>query len=900
VVFTLIFCSNDAKGQAPFYRNYTVEDGLASSTVYSMHQDKAGFLWFCTESGVSKFDGVLFRNFGRAEGLGDNEIFHCYEDKQDRIWFFPFNGRLSYYQKGKIYNRKSDTLLLNLEISSVFSKPFEDQSGALWVGTQRDSVIIWYSDKKSAKVKVGHRNVQVLDVDQKQITYHINSRKFVYALEFQQGIPSIGKLISDEEYAVVVDTLPQIGEYQISSFLKDKESNKWYTTMGDGVLMRSRTYVDFLDKDHGLDYDNVYSIANMLDSSLLTGFQNGTLQMWRKEQSIKTVLGEKAYNRIIDLFIDEYLWVASDRGLYALDKNDLTQIKHIGGSIKCLAQQGGFLYFGTSDGAYRVSLSNPDTTEKIFNERTISMSVVDNEFIYLGTNKGLMVYRKGEIINRSEDHQVLSGRIRAMCPLGKGTMLMGTHGEGILIIHEDQYFTLNMDNGLSSNICQTLFKENDSIVWVGTNNGLNKLKFHNKEYSNPIIDVYKISDGLRSNFINDIYVSNSRVYVASDKGVSFFNIQNYRGQTKPKAYIFKISINDQDTSLESFYGLKYFQNKIQIYYSGIAFESGKNTKFRYRVLGIDSVWRTTAQRELLFQALPPGKYKFELKAVATDGSQSDETTGFEFHISKPFWKTIWFIAGMICLLLFVAWRVNRFLIDYNHRKDVEERNKALQEKNDVIEFERERSDQLLLNILPKDTALELKDFGKVKAKLHEHATVMFSDFEGFTQLSSQVSPEELVHELDYCFQAFDRIIEKYNLEKVKTIGDAYMCAAGLNKDTSSDPADVVKASLDIMAFMEKYHSERLAQSKPFFKARIGIHSGKVVSGVVGIKKFAFDIWGDTVNTAARMESSGEVGKLNISKATYELVADQFSCTHRGKIAAKGKGEMDMYFVDRKG
>ncbi|MDX2362537.1 MAG: adenylate/guanylate cyclase domain-containing protein [Crocinitomicaceae bacterium] len=216
--------------------------------------------------------------------------------------------------------------------------------------------------------------------------------------------------------------------------------------------------------------------------------------------------------------------------------------------------------------------------------------------------------------------------------------------------------------------------------------------------------------------------------------------------------------------------------------------------------------------------------------------------------------------------------------------------------NILITEEKERSERLLLNILPRETAQELMEHGSAKARSYEQVSVLFTDFKGFTNIAEVLSPEDLVAEIDHCYKEFDRIIERYNIEKIKTIGDAYMCAGGLPGENKTNPIDAVNAALEIRDFMKKYKEERDAEGKPGFEIRIGIHTGPVVSGIVGIKKFAYDIWGDTVNIASRMESSGEVGMVNISNFTYELVNDQFECEYRGKIAAKNKGDIDMYFV----
>lgn len=213
-----------------------------------------------------------------------------------------------------------------------------------------------------------------------------------------------------------------------------------------------------------------------------------------------------------------------------------------------------------------------------------------------------------------------------------------------------------------------------------------------------------------------------------------------------------------------------------------------------------------------------------------------------------------------------------------------------------IAREKKRSDELLLNILPEEVAEELKARGAAEARQIDEVTVLFTDFKGFTQLSEKMTPKELVSEINTFFMAFDDFMQQYGVEKIKTIGDSYMAAGGLPVPNATHAVDVVKAALAIQEFMQRHKAEREAAGKLFFEIRIGIHTGPVVAGIVGVKKFAYDIWGDTVNTASRMESSGEAGKINISGTTYALVKDQFDCTHRGKITAKGKGEIDMYFV----
>lgn len=212
--------------------------------------------------------------------------------------------------------------------------------------------------------------------------------------------------------------------------------------------------------------------------------------------------------------------------------------------------------------------------------------------------------------------------------------------------------------------------------------------------------------------------------------------------------------------------------------------------------------------------------------------------------------------------------------------------------------EKEKSDQLLKNILPVHTAEELKNTGRAQARKYDEATILFADVKGFTFTAEKLMPEDLVNIIDFYFRNFDRIVEEYGLEKIKTIGDAYMAAGGLPDDNKARPADVVRAAIAMQRFAEEAAQSQASKGWPPFSIRVGIHTGPVVAGVVGTHKFAYDIWGDTVNLASRMEQSGEPGKVNISGATFAFIKEDFECHYRGKIEAKNKGELDMYFVEK--
>jgi class 3 adenylate cyclase len=343
--------------------------------------------------------------------------------------------------------------------------------------------------------------------------------------------------------------------------------------------------------------------------------------------------------------------------------------------------------------------------------------------------------------------------------------------------------------------------------------------------------------------------------------------------------------------------LPYNHNQITIDYGAI--ETNRNFMVRYQYIleGYDKEWSPiTEKTSATYGNIGEGSHTFKLKARSPEGVWS-EAIEYNFKVLPPWWRTMWFRIIIGITLLFLLYGIYRW------------RTAALRQQKRILEQtvkirtaevvkQKEKSDELLLNILPSEVADELKEKGYTTAKSFDEVTVLFSDIKGFTNVAEKMTAQELVKEINTYFSAFDHIIQQYGLEKIKTIGDAYVAAGGLPEKNSATAQNVIEAALAMQNTIQELKKERISFNKPFFELRIGIHTGPVVAGVVGIKKFQYDIWGDTVNLAARMEQSGVPGKINISQQTYELVKDQFNCVHRGKIEAKNKGDIDMYFVKR--
>ncbi len=299
-----------------------------------------------------------------------------------------------------------------------------------------------------------------------------------------------------------------------------------------------------------------------------------------------------------------------------------------------------------------------------------------------------------------------------------------------------------------------------------------------------------------------------------------------------------------------------------------------------------------------YNNLPPGEYVFKVKSKDPFGNESEEN-GFAFRITEPWYKTqtafVIYLLVVIVVIYIIIKIANRQLVKAktNLEQVVRERTSEIANQRKKLEIEKEKSDKLLRNILPFKIAQELKTYGNVRAQYYEKVTVMFMDFKDFSKTSQFINPLHLLGELDRSFGYFDEVCARHNLEKIKTMGDAYMCAGGIPQPNKTNPFDAILAAFEILEFVKKAEKNQW-----LCELRIGIHTGEIIAGIIGKNKFAYDIWGETVNTASRLESTGEINKINISGETYNIVKDYFVCTYRGRLPAKHSDEYQMYFVNR--
>jgi class 3 adenylate cyclase/streptogramin lyase len=745
------------------------------------------------------------------------------------------------------------------------------------------------------------------------------------------------------------------------SILEDKMGNLWFGTDGAGVSRYDGKSFTSFTTAQGLVRNIVLSILEDKTGNLWFGTDGGVSRYDGKSFTSFTTAQGLANNTVGSILEDKMgnLWFGTDGGLSRYDGKTFTGFTTAQGLanndvMSILEDRTGNLWFGTDGGGVSrydgKTFTSFTTAQGLASNIVLSILEDKTGNLWFGTEEGLSVM--GESVGRkipdmadsmhsdrgkdnTRDKLFTSFKIADGLPdnfvpqviqMPNGKMAIGTN-LGITL------FNLSNDFNKLTNIeifnsrtgypvkdvnagqnCMLL--DNNGIIWAGTGSEKTALvRFEyaalhkNMEPPNLVIQSIKVKDenicwyNLETKAVRKNYQDSATALLNE-----FFAYGKTLSITENDSIV-KLFGNIQFDGITKFYPLP--QNLVlpyehnQVSFEFAAIETGRPFLVRYQYMldGYNKKWSpVTEKSNASFGNINEGTYTFKVKGQGANGVWTEPIT-YTFKVLPPWYRTWWAyliyaLLFLLALRIFSKWR-ERQLRAENERleKKVAERTEELVEKNIVVEKEKQRSDALLLNILPEEVAEELKTTGTAEAKQFDEVTVLFTDFKNFTQISEKMTPKELVEEIHTCFKAFDTIMVKQGIEKIKTIGDSYMCVGGLPLANKNHAEDVVRASLEIQEFVLNRVAERTALGKESFQIRIGIHTGPVVAGIVGIKKFAYDIWGDTVNTASRMESSGEAGKINISGTTYELVKDLFACTNRGKIQAKGKGEIDMYFVE---
>ncbi len=544
------------------------------------------------------------------------------------------------------------------------------------------------------------------------------------------------------------------------------------------------------------------------------------------------------------------------------------------------------------------------------------------------------------IKNNAKITSVFKDYITCITQINPNTYALGSLGSGMLIFNPKTGYTqlYTRKNGLSNNVVYGILKEDMNSLWLSTNQGICNLKLDEQK-----IACFTESDGLLSNEFNiGAYFKskNGTFYFGGILGFNFFNPERINQTNKDFNIQFTqfkldknwLKPNEKGSPLMSTLSklatlnLTYKQRSFTLKFQPSNLALNEQLNYKYQLVGSDEGEINIGNdNELHFNSLSPGEYTLKIYARVGQGKWMKTPAVLNINIAAPFWQRWWFwsiIALIIVLFIrvFIKMRISaskreQVLLEMkivertkeirDQNKKIEEQNMALaSERNKVLEqqrllqIEKDKSEKLIKNLIPESTAEELKNKGTASARAYKMVSVLFTDFVGFTKIAEKMNPSELVQKLDFYFKAFDEIILRHNLEKIKTIGDAYMCAGGVPVRNKTNPIDTVLAALEIQRFMLQLEDEAKANGEDFWELRLGINTGEVTAGVIGSNRLAYDIWGSTVNQAQRMEMMGKPGIVNISGATYHLIEPYFQCTFRGMAPSKSKGEIEMYSVDQ--
>jgi ligand-binding sensor domain-containing protein/class 3 adenylate cyclase len=665
-----------------------------------------------------------------------------------------------------------------------------------------------------------------------------------------------------------------LGSRIVSAIHRTPDGLLWFGTVGGGVAQWDGQRLRNYDKADGLSDTYVLAVSEDRGGHLLVG--TGTQGIFRMLNG-RLIPHALPGHRVMCMQQDaeERLWIGSDKGLYA-DVGDARPIA-IGPhrtAIHGLAPAGDTLWVTTSQGLFLVDTRRmPWRLERMPLLPAIPMT---------------------DLVRDS-----------------RGNLWIGTEGHGLYRLNGHTVDSLSTHNGLSSHSVEQVLLDAYEDIWLGTRRGIDHLQLD--ELQERVLRI--VNHGAEEGFVGietfrnaGMLDSDSTLWFGTVRGATRYDPRRTLTEARePQVHFTDLRLFFEvpdwqpwcagmgPDGLPKDLRLPHDRNHLTFGFTGISLAYPERVRYSYILEGYDPEWTlNTSTDRVTYSNIPPGEYVFRVEAGNGRG-WTQEPLSFHFRVAPPFWQTAPFrLGGGLFVLLAIGGYIR--MRERRLRKDRERLEGMVAKRTRELATEKDRSEKLLLNILPAATAQELMTKGTADARRYESCTVLFSDFKGFTGFSSLLDSDTLVAELDHFFRLFDQLCARHRVEKIKTIGDAYMCATGLPEPDPNHALAMVLMGLAMVDAVERSNAERRAKGLQEWPVRIGIHSGPLVAGVVGEKKFAYDIWGDTVNLASRMEANSEAGQVNISGATYAQVIDHVDVVPRGPIRVKGKGEVNMYFV----
>ncbi|MCG8373322.1 MAG: hypothetical protein MI700_07300 [Balneolales bacterium] len=906
-----------ATNEFRIYNAVDEHEGISEARITTLYKDRNEFIWIGTaEDGLYQFDRQSFeikqfRNEpGNTNSLSDNWIVTIYEDRKGEIWFGTQSGGLNHFdpvtERFKAYraipgNRNS---ISNNWVLSIY----EDSRGTFWVGTLNGLNIL---NRETGDFTNFMELNYPINLSNNSITSLYEDRSGVFWVGTQNG--ALNKFIrSSSESFTVYQNDPSnsnsLSNNNIWAIYEDSQGNVWVGTQGGGVnklYSDTRTFANFMhDPNDEMSLSNDF--VNAIYEDRLGGIWIGTIEglnLYDDElnkfihfkhdpEDINTISG----NIVTTIFEDSkgIIWVGTlNNGLNAYDP-----------------ETGNFTRFTHSG-------TNPNS---ISHNKIWSMFEDDRGNFWVGTHGfGLNKYDRVRgtftryTFDSNDETSISDNFVNVIRQDRDGFLWVGTINGLNKFDPETEVFTrYSTKEGLPNNVIYGIIEDYRGHLWLSTNNGI--VDFDPESES---MRVYDRGDGLPSNeyrFGAFHKGADGSMYFGGINGIVVFKPDSIRDNPHiPPVVITDFQIFNEYVPISAVGSplrksisetdeivLTWREKVFSFEFSALHFAAPEENNYEYKMEGFDLDWQQVGNRRYVsYTNLPAGQtYTFIVRASNNAGIWNTHGTSIQIKVLPPPWKTWWAYGlysflGATILVGFINFQIGK---ERKKKEQVQKYNEELEalvkERTILLENEKEKSDNLLYNMLPKGIADEIKEKGSAAPRRYEEVSVLFTDFENFTATAATMSAKKLVSEVNEIFEVFDNIIEKYGLEKIKTIGDAYMAVSGLPDEKENHALLCVRAAKEMQQFVD----ERNEAAAVKWKMRIGIHSGSVIAGVVGKKKFTYDIWGSTVILASRMEEVGEIGKINISATTCDFVHEDFTCEYRGKIHVEGQGDIDMYFV----
>ena len=878
---------------------FTIQDGLPSNSVRDIVEDKYGNIWIGTTSGV-----VFINNHNQVVaplGSSDKELFvrELYCDTANRIWISCSNSKGLYiYSSGVFEKFHGYPQLANNIVTSIA----QDSTGAFWFGLISGGVI---------KLKDGE--VSVLGKEQNMITdtinhIYIDSTDAVwFATEKGVVLLKHGELsFYTEENGLADDNVERI--------LEDREGNIWFATDRGGIEKISPGKFKTVNIS-----TSVNCIAEDFSGQVWLGTDSGLL-CYHKGSFIENELTKMCKNiriRHIEQTSDKSLLICA-YSKYGLIKKDYSgkiqfwnQEKGLVGDRTRVAIQSTDkrIFIGTTTG---LSILNPDGSLQNFtredgleNEYIMCLYEDTEGAIWIGTDGGgISVFKDNKFVKSFNTNSGLAGNVIFKISQDKNGNFLICTGTGISIFDGKNFTTYDSRTGLGSDSIFQVMQDYTDTLWMTSNKGifsvpLTSFKNYSLDNSKKINPKYfNKNDGLRSDGVTSTSLSMidslGRIWFTLIDGFAIYDpLKSKSNKIPPLVHIENLIVDGISVPITDSIILPAGTKRVEIKYTGLSFVSSDMVQFKYKLTGFeDEFSNLTKSRIVSYTNLKPGKYTFELLAQNADQVWCDESIKLNL-IQKPFFYQMplfWILfviifAGLIVLIILIKYRkykINQLKLET-----------MIKMKTVDLEIEKDRADSLLLNILPDHIAQNLKEDRNTRiAEKFDSVSVLFADLVGFTKIASSIDPNELVVCLNDLFSRFDDRVVLMGIEKIKTIGDCYMAISGIRDASENHALKMIEFARGLLQDVKEFNKT----SKYQFDIRIGINSGEVVAGVIGKIKFIYDVWGDTVNIASRMESLSKPGFIHVSEHTYELTKNLVAYTQAETQNVKGKGEMKTYFV----